>query len=187
MSLKLIRTSLLLALSLLPAAVSGQSQPATTKVGSGGQLFDHWVVKCETHSIENLSCAMSQVAIAEEDSEPLLRTNIRYRVDPNDYIIQFVLPLGISLRTLPELSLDGTLIAKLPYDLCLQDGCYVMFRMNGEILEKFLSMQQGMLSLVTGSGEAVNLPISGKGSRAAFNAMQVMANSLKARQSKSAE
>lgn len=144
----------------------------------GGQLFGDWVVHCETDETQQLSCKMSQMAIVEETSEPLLRINIRYQPQLDDTYIQFVLPLGISLHSAPTLSLDQQPAGTLPIDLCLPDGCYSTFQLTNAVLERFLSMKRGQITLLAGSGDAIKLPLSGDGSRAAYSAMREMAKQL---------
>jgi len=157
----------------------GISTASSAQLAEGGQLFDDWVVHCDTSARPDIECRMSQMAIVEETSEALLRINIRTGAPETLPYIQFVLPLGISLRTTPQLELDDKLVGSLPLDMCLADGCYSTFQLSEELLESFLSMYTGRLNLNAGNGEPVSLPISGSGSRAAYDAMQTMANRLR--------
>ncbi len=146
--------------------------------GEGGQLFGDWVVHCDTQSARQSSCKMSQMAVVETTSEPLLRINIRYQPGIENMLIQFVVPLGVSLKHTPQLYLDRRPAGPVALDMCLQDGCYSTFNLNTDLLERLLSMYEGELKLHAGNGEAVQIPISGNGSRAAFSAMQTMARAL---------
>jgi invasion protein IalB len=166
----------MLALQLVWSAASW------AQLSEGGQLFGDWVVHCDTQSSQMPDCRMSQMAVVESTSEPLLRINIRYQQTDGRSFIQFVLPLGISLHQDPILELDERQASSLPLDMCLQDGCYSTFALSPELLEGFLSMQAGLLTLHAGNGEPIELPISGKGSRAAFAAMQAMSKALSERQ-----
>lgn len=141
------------------------------QTGQGGQLFGDWVVHCDT---KQNTCDMSQMAVVETTSETLLRINIRHFIESDEAHIQFVLPLGVSLLRAPQLYLDNELMADIALELCLQDGCYATFKLPDQLLERFLSMQAGELKIHTGNGEPMQLPISGKGSRAAYNALRVM-------------
>lgn len=160
------------------AAFAYLTNPATAQTLQGGQLFGDWVVHCETQHVDGVNCKMSQTAVVESTSETLLRINIRYQPKTQSKQIQFVLPLGVSLRSTPKLSLDQRPAGDVKLDMCLADGCYSSFDLNADLLERFLSMHNGTLLLRAGNGEPVKLPISGNGSRLAFNSMLAMAKAL---------
>lgn len=171
------RVRAFLTLSVLTLATFFAAELAAQS-GEGGQLFGDWVVHCDTQSTQQTNCKMSQMAVIETTSEPLLRINIRYQPAVEDMLIQFVVPLGVSLKHTPQLSFDQKPAGPVALDMCLQDGCYSTFNLDSDLLERLLSMYKGELKLHAGNGEAVEIPISGNGSRAAFNAMQTMARAL---------
>lgn len=145
---------------------------------TGGQLFGDWVVHCENKPNEEFNCRMAQMAIVEDTQERLLRINIRYVPRTSDTAIQFVLPLGVSLKQAPILRLDNSPEKAIELDVCLVDGCYSTFPLDAEWLENFLSMSSGVLDIKAGNGSPISIPISGKGSRAAFRAMNTFAEKL---------
>lgn len=145
---------------------------------TGGQLFGDWVVHCENQEDVEFNCKMAQMAIVEETQERLLRINIRYVPSTQDTAIQFVLPLGVSLKDAPILKLDNSPEKPIALDVCLVDGCYSTFALEAAWLESFLSMKSGVLEIKAGNGSPVSIPISGKGSRAAFRAMNTFADKL---------
>jgi invasion protein IalB len=169
------------ALLLCWPAIAHAQTPESAGAESGGQLFGDWVVHCDNEQEVGVNCKMSQMAIVEETQERLLRINIRYVPVTEDAAIQFVLPLGVSLKFSPRLLLDGRLVKNLDLDLCLTDGCYSTFPLDAELLENFLAMKKGTLEVKSGNGSALQLPISGTGSRTAYRAMRTLAMELSKR------
>ena len=136
-----------------------------------GKTFGDWVVLCDDE-LENKRCSMSQIAALGSTGEQLMRIDIEFSTPFSNAEIRYILPLGISLDTYPALFLDGKKREQLQMNYCVADGCYSTKKLSPAMLESILHMTTGKLSFETGSGEPVSLPVSGKGSRAAFNSTQ---------------
>jgi invasion protein IalB len=177
-------TIVLLLFSLLTPLQRVLAQDAS-KPSVGGQTFGDWIVRCNPEETPKITCVMTQMAVVEESSERLMRINIAYvtpdatnDASPTKSTIQITLPLGILLVKSPQLFLDDTLLRDIPIGICLADGCYSTFQLTDELLEQLLKMAAGHIVLQSGNGEFIKLPISGKGSRAAYNAMGKIATAL---------
>jgi len=171
---------LLLISSSLPFAADEKPLP-------GGQSFGDWVVRCNSAEKPLITCVMTQMAIVEASSEQLMRINIAYQAsftagvtDPSEEktTIQITLPLGISLHKSPQLFIEGMLREDAPIGICLADGCYSTFALNEKLLAELLKMNKGAMRVQAGNGEYYDLPISGKGTRAAYRAMLTIARKL---------
>lgn len=153
----------------------------------GGQTFGDWVVRCNSAEKPKVTCVMTQLAVVESSSERLMRINIAYQADfsagPNEptdeqSTIQITLPLGISLSKAPQIYIGGLLRKDAPIGLCLADGCYSTFTLDARLLEELLRMDKGTVRVQSGNGEFYELPVSGTGSRSAYNAMLTISQNL---------
>lgn len=171
------RTFLLALLILFPTgAVYAQTDGDQTE--GGGQAFGDWVVRCDTVEVEDVKCRMSQMAIVPDTQERLMSIRISYNPKSDTAEMRLALPLGISLKTKPRLIIDGQLKKEIDLDICVADGCYSTFVLTYNQLEAMLRMTSGKLELNAGNGKPVQLPISGTGSRKAYNAAKEMAMQL---------
>lgn len=135
------------------------------------RTFGDWVVNCSEQENGKIGCGMSQVAVYENTAERLLRIDLRYIPSTQVATVQFIMPLGVSLEFPPQLFVEGAFSAEVPLNYCMPDGCYSTFVLRPQVLEKILAMEKGNIQLQAANGHMMSLPISGKGSREAFNAI----------------
>ncbi|MEM7357643.1 MAG: invasion associated locus B family protein [Pseudomonadota bacterium] len=128
-------------------------------------------MNCSKQESGKIGCGMSQVAVYQDTSERLLRVDLRYIPSTQVATIQFIMPLGVSLEFPPQLFIAGKFSAEVPLNYCMPDGCYSTFVVKPEVLEKILAMEKGNIQLQAANGHMMSLPISGNGSREAFNAV----------------
>lgn len=130
--------------------------------------FGDWVVECEPNAA---LCTMSQVAMMTDSRERLMQVDFVFSEQGNalstDMIV--ILPLGSALDIDPELYIENSLVGPLQARYCLIDGCYYFKTVDRALLERFLRMHSGYVKIHSRMGESLSVPISGKGSRAAFN------------------
>jgi len=169
-----------LAIVLISLGVSGgqaaKAQDTDSSNTIPGTTFGDWIVACSAGEDDKIGCGMTQVALNEENNRRVLRLDIRHIPSKHETAIQFIFPLGVALSFSPQLYLDDKFIRRIPIDLCLSDGCYSTLTLSDDEVEPFLRMRSGNLQIQSGSGHMVSLPISGTGSRAAFNAILANAN-----------
>ena len=115
---------------------------------------------------------MSQIALTEVGGEQLLRVAISFDRPFSTAQLLVVLPLGISLHHVPIMRIDDEKDMPLKPDFCLVDGCYSRRVLTPVQLEALLHMSMATVNLVAGSGDEIKLPVSGRGSRAAFNSTE---------------
>lgn len=134
------------------------------------QQYGDWMVECKK---EENQCTISQVAVLEGSEETLMQLAMIFTRTENDENSQLlaVLPLGVPLDTSPVLILDDEVVAELPIRFCLTDGCYFSMDLGTDLLEKFIAAEDGVLKLNSPRSGELNIPVSGDGSKAAFNSL----------------
>lgn len=141
--------------------------------------FRDWVIDCtpsldpnsEDLNSDEPECVMSQIVEFEDNNDPLLQIDLY--LNPADEKAQavFILPLGIPLKTPPSLTFSNAPSRALKVSHCHQDGCYFVESLTPRLLETLLSMSSATLTLMSEPNNVNNMiriPISGAGSRAAY-------------------
>jgi len=165
---RIIRVWLITPALLLIVNVSSADQPFNVST------FDDWLVNCTpieqpSDPEHRLECSMSQLIEFEDNSEPLLKIDLYLNPANSAPEAVFILPLGIPLNNDPILSFNHSKNRTLKISHCHSDGCYFKIPLSSTLLETFLSMQSGQVKLNGNDNESIKIPISGKGSRSAYN------------------
>lgn len=134
--------------------------------------YGDWTASCEDESPSGRKCAIWQVASTAVDGPRLLHVEISFNRPFSGAELLVIMPLGISLHTAPFLHIDQKWAADFKLDFCLADGCYARTKLSPQLLEQFLHMDDASLYLKSGAGDELILPLSGTGSRAAFNSTE---------------
>lgn len=145
------------------------------------ETFGDWVINCtpnnkpkgQVNTQEDQAnvyeCKMSQRIVFDDSNETLLTVDLYLTPENGAPEAVFILPLGIPLNSPPTLSFDQHKTVSLTISHCYIDGCYFKKTLSNTLLEMFLSMQSCQLDLSGSDNESIRIPISGKGSRAAYN------------------
>jgi len=177
----LTQISINIALTIITWCLSSNalSQSIIGESASSIETFNDWAINC-TRAPELKSdglnsaepeCVMSQNIEFEDTSDPLLQVDLY--LNPADKKAQavFILPLGIPLKTPPSLAFSNAPSRELKISHCHQDGCYFIEPLTPRLLETLLSMSSATLTLMSEPNKVNNMiriPISGSGSRAAY-------------------
>jgi len=146
---------------------------ANAETAHSDTTFGDWVIACASFGVKNthqgLECTMSQRVEFEDSSEPLLQLDLYLNPKNAKPEAIFIVPLGIPLANSPVLLFNNSARLSLKISHCYYDGCYFKAALNDALLESFLSMHSASLTLIGNANETINIAISGKGSRAAYN------------------
>ena len=170
-----------IALALITWCLSSAalSQSNIDKRANSTATFNDWAINC-TRDLELTSdglantepeCVMSQNIEFEDTSDPLLQVDLYLNPTDKEAQAVFILPLGIPLKTPPSLTFSNAPSRKLKISHCHQDGCYFIEPLTPRLLETLLSMSSATLTLMSEPNNVNNMiriPISGTGSRAAY-------------------
>lgn len=163
---------------IILAVINTAAAQSPTNAPFNINSFEDWLLNCksvndtvnDTNSPLSVECSMSQNIQFEDNSEPLLRIDLLLNPKMTAPEAIFILPLGIPLTTAPVLSFNKSGDRRtLKISHCHNDGCYFKLPLSTELLENFLSMSSAKIKLNGDDNEAIKIPISGKGSRSAYN------------------
>ncbi|MFT4635263.1 MAG: invasion protein IalB [Arenicella sp.] len=158
--------------------IFGSLSLANAETVRNNAIFGDWVIACaslaDIKEASGLKCIMSQRVEFQDTSETLLQLDLYLNPENGQAEAIFILPLGIPLTSSPILLFNNSTRLALAISHCHGDGCYFKAPLNKPLLEAFLSMQSATIKLTGNNNEAVNIPVSGKGSRAAHNYFEAL-------------
>lgn len=135
--------------------------------------FGAWIIACDSFADadkhQGLECTLSQRVDFEDTNEPLLQLDLYLNPQGAKPEAVFIMPLGIPLASSPVLIFDNSTRLTINISHCYTDGCYFKATLDEALLESFLSMRSATMKLIGSDNKTVNIPISGNGSREAYN------------------
>ena len=155
---------LLALLVLWPAAAGAQDE----------QRFQDWMLRCETDpaNVTVKQCFIAQGVTAGEQRRRVMMVAVAYPPDRKAPIFTAVLPLGVDLRSGIELAIDGGAPKRLPFTICLADGCRAHIPMDATLLAAFKRGLEGSVAFRRPTeSRGVKVPFSLKGFTAAVGAL----------------
>ncbi|MFT6407578.1 MAG: invasion protein IalB [Arenicella sp.] len=158
--------------------IVGSLSAVNADTAHNNAVFGDWVIACaslgDVSEAKGLECTMSQRVEFKDTSQPLLQLDLYLNPENGQAEAIFILPLGIPLSSSPILSFNNSTRLALAISHCYNDGCYFKAPLDKPLLEAFLSMTSATVKLIGNDNEAVNIPISGSGSRAAYNYFEAL-------------
>lgn len=157
---------LLALLVLWPAAAGAQVQDE--------QTFQDWFLRCEANPADATvkQCFIAQGVTAGEQRRRVMMLAVAYPPDRKAPIFTAVLPLGVDLRSGIELAVDGGAPKRLPFTICLADGCRAHVPLDAAMLTAFKRGLEGSVTFRRPTEKrGVKVPFSLKGFTAAVGAL----------------
>lgn len=171
----------------LPATPAGaqtqtqpQAQPPAVQVPAE-QAFGDWVQRCTPEPPPGASppaagkqnvCFLVQQATDQNTQQPLLKVTIGFFGADRQAGAVLAMPLGVPLARGVQISVDGSEVGAVPFQVCRRDGCQAYFTLQEDVIAAFKAGSQAQARVESTQGEGFNLPISLKGFTAGFGAIQ---------------
>lgn len=147
--------------------IATAAEPEVTKHGD-------WTNVCRVAENSQRQCSSTQLLtrqLGDGQSARILQTTVR-RINESDYLIQFLLPLGVDLRPGIAFQVDDKDRRGAQYFTCTNTGCIVRMGMD----QAFIGELQGgakarIIYRAVNSEQPAAIDISLKGITAATNAL----------------
>jgi invasion protein IalB len=137
--------------------------------------YADWVLQCLTEAgpPPKKTCDMVQVSQVQGKNIPFSRIAIDQPVKGRPVKLTIQVPVNVSLRSQVDvLPNDADSAIAAPFDRCTPAGCFVEFELKDEILKKFYASESvGKITFKDAGGGEIDLPLSFKGFRQAFDAL----------------
>jgi len=162
-----------------PPAVTPQAQPASPPIPD--QVFGDWIQRCTTEPPPGASpppagkqnaCFLIQQVMDQNTQRPLMKVTIGYFGQERQAGAVIAMPLGVPLAHGVHMSVDGSELGAVPFQVCRRDGCQAFFRLEDPTIAAFKAGSTAQARVESTQGEGFNLPISLKGFTAGFGAIQ---------------
>lgn len=147
---------------------------APVAAAQDGEVFQDWHVRCGQEQQEQWSggCLMVQSVVNSQNQQPVMRFFVGHLTDSKEAAAVLILPLGVRVAPGVLLQIDQNEANRIPFDICLPDGCRVSFKLNDTQLSALKGGIGGRVAFQDGTGQNVELPFSLKGFTAALTAIQ---------------
>jgi len=175
-----------------PAAAQTQTQPQPQlQVQPQGQapaaqpipeqVFGDWVQRCTPEPPPGASpppagkqnvCFLVQQVMDQNTQRPLLKVTIGYFGEERQPGAVIAMPLGVPLAHGLHISVDGSELGTIPFQVCRRDGCQAYFKLEDTSVAAFKAGTQAQARVESTQGEGFNLPISLKGFTAGYGSLQ---------------
>jgi len=160
---------LALFVALAAAALSCGAEAATKPVaappaesGSVGKFGD-WEVRC--FSVQSPApCDMVQLLTQKSTGSRVMSLSIAYAPGTNRHLVQFVVPLGVSLPKGASLTAGSYTSPRLLYRRCNKAGCFVEGAIDEAVIGAMgKSGAQAKMMVVSDNGKPFSIPFSLRG------------------------
>src|SRR5699024_12000459 len=95
-----------------------------------------------------------------DSNTPIMRVIMGYLPQVDGPVMAFILPLGTQLAPGLRVSVDGSEPLRIPFRVCLENGCRASFPVKASLLKKFKLGNSITVSLIGPRGEQMDLDVS---------------------------
>ena len=155
-------------------AQSQSPQPQQNGQGNGQAnvqvtTFQDWEVRCPQSSSGQNQCEMTQLVNNPDSGKPVVRVVMGYPPQIDSAAMIVVSPLGTRLAPGIQFSVDGNTPQRIPFQICLQQGCRADFPVENTLLSQMKRGNHATVSIVGPRGKELDLKVSLSGFTAAAN------------------
>jgi invasion protein IalB len=167
------------ALALLILGVLGAApvcaQTRNPQAAPQTRLIGDWGVRC--YPAASLTpCEMQEMATQKKTGKRVMSTSIAFAPAQNRYILQLMVPLGVSLAKGARIVANGYSGAPMAFRRCDRAGCYVEGLIDVKTLDALGAVTgAGKVEIASPTGQSIDLPFSLRGFADARKAMTDLA------------
>lgn len=159
----------------LPAAAALAAALAPAPAGAQvaeGQVFGDWRVHCATPpGATRHHCSLQQRVIAKEPQRQLLNVAVGFYGEKRTPGALFFLPLSVYLPAGITLSIPGTQVVRIVFDICLPQGCRAPVSLTPDLVAAMKKAERGDVTIQDSRRKTLKLPLSLKGFTAGYDAL----------------
>lgn len=117
-------------------------------------------------------CFLVQQVTDQNTQRPLLKVTVGFFGEERQPGAVIAMPLGVPLAHGIQISVDGSELDTVPFQVCRRDGCQAYIILQESSVAAFKAGSQAQARVESTQGEGFNLPISLKGFTAGYGAIQ---------------
>jgi len=135
-----------------------QTSHAEAKVGD---VFGDWIYECRALAENKTACSLSQTIMSKSQNKRLVKFNLGRNEKTKAVNLTALLPLGISLPSGVNFSIDQGKTYQFTLKTCFQLGCVATYPVDNSFMQ---ALQSGQKLNINFSGEGADAPIKISGS-----------------------
>ncbi|MCU7837727.1 MAG: invasion associated locus B family protein [gamma proteobacterium symbiont of Taylorina sp.] len=161
-----LRSVLFVLLSLTLVSANVQAKP------ENGKKFKDWTVVCEKLPTSGEEVCNIFQNVTNEKQKIVLQVAIGYLPNVEKPQALLTMPLGVLLEPGLEFKGGSAKAIRLPFKVCVTNGCVAMTMLDDEIIKGMKAGNQGSVKIAVAKEKIIAIPISLKGFTAAFNSLK---------------
>jgi len=160
-------------------AVNPAANPAVNGPDSLREGFRDWAVNCATRPVAadgtggGRVCELIQQIDHQDSGQRVLTFSLRIN-DAGQPVAVLIAPFGLRLAEGLRVQVGEEIIARLPFETCLPEGCVVIAPMEPAAISAMQNGVEGGVIMVSRQGEPVGVPISLMGFTAGLERLRVL-------------
>jgi invasion protein IalB len=162
-TLRAILSILLLGLSVVHTV---QAKP------EHGKKFTNWTVMCEELPRSKQKICNVFQNVTNDKGKVVLQVAMGYSPVSSDVQALVTLPLGVMLQPGIEFKGGKADTIRVPFSLCVQNGCIAIIKMTDAMIQAMKSGSKGSIKFAATKKQIIEIPISLSGFTAAFNSLK---------------
>jgi invasion protein IalB len=159
--------TLIFMLAMLTLCAGAEAKPEQ------GKAFKDWTIACETTAAKEKKCYASQTQTMKDGGKQLLKFMVGYLGPKQEPTAVVILPLGIYLPAGALFKVDKNPDVRLAIQSCVPDGCRSTVTLDKNALKALREGTAMVVSVMSAdaSNKQVNIPVSLKGFKSAFDSL----------------
>jgi invasion protein IalB len=157
---------------LVAGIIFGTGMPAEAQESTTA-TYEDWVLQCQVQSGPSAQKACDIAQVSQVQGRPVSRVAIAHpqKGQPVKLVVQ--VPVNVALHGNVRIQAsDADAGLTVPFDRCIQVGCFAEFDLRDDELRKFRTATgAGKLTFTAANDQAVAIPVSFKGFGPAFDAL----------------
>lgn len=137
-----------------------------------GKKFKDWTIVCEKLPKSGKDICNIFQNVTNEKKKVVLQVAIGYLPGMKKPQVLLTLPLGIMLEPGLEFKPGNAKVVRLPFKVCVANGCVVMTMLGDTALKGMKAGSKGSVKFAVAKDKIVEIPISLSGFTAAFNSLK---------------
>lgn len=137
-----------------------------------GKKFKDWTVVCEKLPSSGKEICNIFQNVSNDKNKVVLQVAIGYPPGLDKPQALITLPLGVLLQPGIEFTGGTAEATRVPYSVCVQNGCVAILKLDDDIIEGMKAGSEGSVKFAAGKQQIIEIPVSLSGFTAAFTSLK---------------
>ena len=137
-----------------------------------GKTFKDWTVACEKLPTSGEEICNIFQNVTNDSGKVVMQFVVGYQPKSEQVQALITLPLGVMLPPGIELAAGTAKPFRVPYSVCVQNGCVAITKLDDEVIKGMQAGSKGSVKFAAARHQVVEVPVSLNGFTAAFKSLK---------------